>query len=98
MTIEEIKQIALKKVIGGRQYGGQFRCPHFVYNLVRAIVPKSRLQDLKTVAHWPENMRILDGQYKETLGGESPFDESMHSMHLTFVNINIKNRRINYKL
>jgi hypothetical protein len=75
LSIRELKEMALK-VIGGREWGGVFKCPHFVYNFVRSIIPEQSLHELKTLEHWPENMRVLDDGYKRTLGRYA-FDESL---------------------
>jgi hypothetical protein len=80
MTIREMEKIALK-VIGGREWGGVFKCPHFVYNFVRSIIPKQSLDGLKTLENWPENMRVLDEGYKRTLGSYA-FDESLELQYV----------------
>jgi hypothetical protein len=68
-----MKEISLK-IIGGRKWGGDFRCRHFAYNFVHSIVPEKKLAALSSsVENWPNSLQVLDKYFEEHIDGTNAF-------------------------
>lgn len=79
LDLEELRAIGMAVIEQERQSaannGYQFKCRHFAYQFVRAIVDQNARQLLANPGNWPRNLQEMDGHISGNLGGQYAFGD-----------------------